>query len=86
MLKNEIENDVKTIKNTLSSNPEPIVEEIKKSTSISKQDQLALENKDTNMKTISSNHLVEGTTGDDTKSKNSSGKKNNNKKKLEKKI
>ena len=86
MLKNEIENDVKIIKNTLRSNPEPIVEEIKKSTSISKQNQLALENKDTNMKTISSKHLVEGTTGDDTKRKNSSGKKNNNKKKLEKKI
>ena len=41
MLKNENENDMKTIKNTLSSNPEPIVEEIKKDTSISKQDHLA---------------------------------------------
>ena len=86
MLKNEKENDVKTIKNTLSSNPEPIVEEIKKNTSISKQDQLILENKETNMKTISSNHIVEGTTGDDTKSKNSSSKKNNSKKKLDKKY
>ena len=85
MLKNENENDIKTIKNTLSSNPEPIVEEIKKNTSISKQDQLALENKETNMKTISSNHIVEGTTGDDTKSKNSSSKKNNSKKRLDKK-
>ena len=85
MLKNENENDIKTIKNTLSSNPEPIVEEIRKNTSISKQDQLALENKETNMKTISSNHIVEGTTGDDTKSKNSSSKKNNSKKRLEKK-
>ena len=85
MLKNENENDVKNIKNTLSSNPEPIVEEIKKNTSISKQDQLALENKETNMKTISSNHIVEGTTGDDTKSKNSSSKKNNSKKRLDKK-
>ena len=85
MLKNENENDIKTIKNTLSSNPEPIVEEIKKRTSISKQDQLALENKETNMKTISSNHIVEGTTGDDTKSKNSSSKKNNSKKRLDKK-
>ena len=86
MLKNENENDIKTIKNTLSSNPEPIVEEIKKSTLISKQDQLVLENKETNMKTISSNHIVEGTTGDDTKSKNSSSKKNNSKKKLDKKY
>ena len=85
MLKNENENDVKNIKNTLSSNPEPIVEEIKKNTSISKQDQLALESKETNMKTISSNHIVEGTTGDDTKSKNSSSKKNNSKKRLDKK-
>ena len=85
MLKNENENDIKTIKNTLSSNPEPIVEEIKKNTSISKQDQLALESKETNMKTISSNHIVEGTTGDDTKSKNSSSKKNNSKKRLDKK-
>lgn len=75
MLKNENENDVKNIKNTLSSNPEPIVEEIKKNTSISKQEQLTLENKETNMKTISSNQIVEGTTGDDTKSKNSLGKK-----------
>ena len=86
MLKNENENDVKTIKNTLSSNPEPIVEEIKKNTSISKQEQLALENKETNMKTISSNQIVEGTTGDDTKSKNSSSKKNNSKKKSDKKC
>ena len=86
MLKNENENDIKIIKNTLSSNPEPIVEEIKKDTSISKQDHLALENKETNMKTISSNHIVEGTTGDDTKSKNSSSKKNNSKKKLDKKY
>ena len=85
MLKNENENDIKTIKNTLSSNPEPIIEEIRKNTSISKQDQLALENKETNMKTISSNHIVEGTTGDDTKSKNSSSKKNNSKKRLDKK-
>ena len=85
MLKNENENDMKIIKNTLSSNPEPIVEEIKKSTLISKQDQLVLENKETNMKTISSNHIVEGTTGDDTKSKNSSSKKNNSKKRLDKK-
>ena len=85
MLKNENENDVKNIKNTLSSNPEPIVEEIKKNTSISKQEQLTLENKETNMKTISSNQIVEGTTGDDTKSKNSLGKKNNSKKRLEKK-
>ena len=38
------------------------------------------------MKTISSNHIVEGTTGDDTKSKNSSSKKNNSKKKLDKKY
>jgi hypothetical protein len=86
MLKNENENDMKNIKNTLTSNPEPIVEEIKKSTLISKQDQLVLENKETNMKTISSNHIVEGTTGDDTKSKNSSSKKNNSKKKLDKKY
>ena len=86
MLKNENENDVKNIKNTLSSNPEPIVEEIKKNTSISKQEQLTLENKETNMKTISSNHIVEGTTGDDTKSKNSSSKKNNSKKKADKKC
>lgn len=86
MLKNENENDVKTIKNTLNNIPEQIVEDIKKNTSISKEDQLALEIKETNMKTISSNHLVEGTTGDDTKSKNSSGKKNNTKKKLDKKC
>jgi hypothetical protein len=86
MLKNENENDMKNIKNTLTSNPEPIVEEIKKSTLISKQDQLVLENKETNMKTISSNHIVEGTTGDDTKSKNSSSKKNNSKKKSDKKC
>lgn len=86
MLKNENENDVKTIKNTQNIIPEQIVEDIKKNTSISKEDQLALEIKETNMKTISSNHLVEGTTGDDTKSKNSSGKKNNTKKKLDKKC
>ena len=86
MLKNENENDVKNIKNTLSSNPEPIVEEIKKNTSISKQEQLTLENKETNMKTISSNQIVEGTTGDDTKSKNSLAKKNNSKKKADKKC
>jgi len=86
MLKNENENDVKTIKNTLNSIPEQIVEEIKKNTSISKEEQLALEIKETNMKTISSSHLVEGTTGDDTKSKNSSGKKNSTKKKLDKKC
>lgn len=86
MLKNENENDVKNIKNTLSSNPEPIVEEIKKNTSISKQEQLTLENKETNMKTISSNQIVEGTTGDDTKSKNSLGKKNNSKKKQIKNV
>lgn len=86
MLKNENENNVKTIKNTLKSNPDQIVEEIKKSISISKENQLVLETKETNMKTISSNHLVEGTTGDDTKSKNSSCKKNNTKKKLDKKI
>ena len=86
MLKNENENDVKTIKNTLNIIPEQIVEDIKKNTSISKEDQLALEIKETNMKTISSNHIVEGTTGDGTKSKNSSGKKNNTKKKLDKKC
>ena len=40
MLKNENENenDVKTIKNTLNSIPEQIVEEIKKNTSISKEE------------------------------------------------
>ena len=38
------------------------------------------------MKTISLSHLVEGTIGDDTKSKNSSGKKNSTKKKLDKKC
>ena len=85
MLKNENENNVKIIKNTLNSNPEQVAAEIKKNTSISKEAQLLLENKETNIKTISSNHIIEGTTGDDTKSKNSSGKKNNSKKKLEKK-
>lgn len=81
MIKNE--NNIKIIKRSQNSIPESNISDIKKNASFSKENHITLNNNNSNIKKSCSNHLLEGTTGDDSKSKSSLCHKS---KKLKKKL